>query len=413
MKQERNFISQCGASLIEVILSITLVLVLVPFMYFQIADMNNSAKDIARAKQIVKTQDAVVNFMRVNYMRFDNNVPTQLTDNEIAEIAPMASYGFLTKTSTDNTVSIEVLLEFKPEKLGNISGYRIASIAKYIGNDAAIVHDDKTAYSQFWAIQNDTFHPGNLVYRITHDFSTGDTRRYLHRSIAGENEQDLHLNQMQRDLYMNNKNMDNVGNMDVLNLDVGTGTVYRSLFATNGITAGDVNFERGASIKLDGSAAGFSGALEVFGDASAGTLNARSLLVGNTYVSNSVTVNDTFTIKNGKLYLGKDADGNVPDVNPVKYAMFSGTVAGAHSFNILGVFDILGTLTSVEGIKVKGNVVSFGGNIFDPTGLAKFNALKIKYRDEWFEIIDINGNCPFISLPNTETGWIGNIFDYN
>ena len=61
----KNDFSQRGASMTEVILAVAVMVAVTPFMYNQITEMSNSAKDIAIANQIVKTRDGVINFLRI------------------------------------------------------------------------------------------------------------------------------------------------------------------------------------------------------------------------------------------------------------------------------------------------------------------------------------------------------------
>ena len=203
--------AQRGASMLEVILAIALVLMLVPFMYYHIADMNNTVKDVAMANQIVKLYDPVIDFIRVNNDDFtsEDGSAIPLTSEELAEIAPLAKNGWVFKNDIvgGNTVEIYLLFSFD-------SAYRTANIAKYIGADAALVSDDNVAYSGDWAVSfDDELTPGDLVFKITHDFSDADNNKFLHRGTIGG----AHLNRMERDLNMNLNNLYNVKNITIPN----------------------------------------------------------------------------------------------------------------------------------------------------------------------------------------------------
>ena len=50
MSKKQDSFFERGASLLEVILSITLVLLLVPFLYGQITDMNDTVKNVIMAR---------------------------------------------------------------------------------------------------------------------------------------------------------------------------------------------------------------------------------------------------------------------------------------------------------------------------------------------------------------------------
>jgi hypothetical protein len=199
--------------MLEVILAVALVLMLVPFMYYHIADMNNTVKDVALANQIVKLRDPVVDFVRVNQSEFssDDGSAVPFTAEELASIAPLAQSGWVFRNNMVGGSSIEIYLLFS---LG--TAYRTANIAKYIGSDAALVSDDNIAYSNDWAVSfDDDLTPGDLVFKITHDFSEADNDRYLHRGTIGG----AHLNRMERTLNMNFNNLYNVKNISVPNPD--------------------------------------------------------------------------------------------------------------------------------------------------------------------------------------------------
>lgn len=203
LSKQDNFFEQ-GTSLLEVILSITLVLLLVPFMYGQIADMNDTVKNIIMANKIVKMHDGVKNYILLHSAEYENGENVSLDADVLTEIAPGAVNGFVRKVS-GNVVSLEAFLEFNIDN----SKYKAADMAKYIGDDAAVVQADNTAYSEYWAVslsEPDSFSPGNLVYRISYTFSAGDEANYLHKMDYNN----LGLNVMQRNLKMNNNELKNI-----------------------------------------------------------------------------------------------------------------------------------------------------------------------------------------------------------
>lgn len=203
LSKQDNFFEQ-GTSLLEVILSITLVLLLVPFMYGQIADMNDTVKNIIMANKIFKMHDGVKNYILLHSAEYENGENVPLDADVLAEIAPGAVNGFVRKISGE-VVSLEAFLEFNIDN----SKYKAADMAKYIGDDAAVVQADNTAYSEYWAVnlsEPDSFSPGNLVYRISYTFSAGDESNYLHKMDYNN----LGLNVMQRNLKMNNNELKNI-----------------------------------------------------------------------------------------------------------------------------------------------------------------------------------------------------------
>ena len=199
--------SQRGASISEVILAVAVVLAVSPFMYTQIINMSNEARDVTKANQIVHLRDNVINFLRMNQNRWDDTVEIKLSAEEIESISPLVHSAFIDKYKVNGATVSDVYLAFTiPE-----SGYSVANIAKQIGEDAAVVREDGVAYSQTWAVTApDDFFVGDLIYKISRDFDGADKSRFLHRGTMGEDE----LNKMQRTLHMNNYNIFNVNDIN-------------------------------------------------------------------------------------------------------------------------------------------------------------------------------------------------------
>lgn len=239
MQTNDNYFSQYGSSLLEVILSITLALVLVPFMYVQISDMNESVKDIATANKIVKTHDSIKNYIQIHNAEFSqNNVYAFCTKDNCDEnecydcdaletIAPGAQRGVVVQNATNGTT--EMFVEFNIDN----TKYRSANVARYIGHDAAIVSGDKIAYSEYWATVfdgNDAFTPGNLVYHVESDGYIDDEENYLHTTNADG------YNVMERNLDLNGKyNITDAMNVETQVLDFSYGTVDK-ITLDNGTT---------------------------------------------------------------------------------------------------------------------------------------------------------------------------------
>ena len=56
-----------GASVLEVLLAITVVLSISPFLYNQIIDISKDVQDIAMANKIVKNRDKIINVTNKSY----------------------------------------------------------------------------------------------------------------------------------------------------------------------------------------------------------------------------------------------------------------------------------------------------------------------------------------------------------
>lgn len=303
-------LSERGASVLEVLLAITVVLSVSPFLYNQIINISKDVQDIAMANKIVKNRDKIINFLRINQTQWPDKVEIKLTDKEIAEIAPMAYAGFIDKYKVNGATITEVYLAFNI----NDSEYRSVNIAKHIGDAAAIVRDDGVAYAQSWAVAApDVFNKGDLIFRISRDFEGADKSKFLHRGTMGEDG----LNQMQRDLHMNNFNVFNVGDISSLSAKIFDAS---AVFLTSDIVDADtVYFSSGANISSDGIQIG---TMRVTGDTNGFRTIVADKLNGDKYVTNGRLIVDSANIANsvnvaGNFILKSDGARTITGFNGI------------------------------------------------------------------------------------------------
>lgn len=282
----KNIFNERGATIIEVILAAAVIVAVTPFMYHQIQEMSANTKDIAIANQIVNVRDDVINFLRINQTEWENINEIKLTDEQIQQIAPLAHSGFIDKYKINGANISDVYLAFSiPE-----SDYRLANIVKQIGDDAAIVRNDGVAYAQNWAVSAPhDFFVGDLIYRISRDFTGSDKSKFLHRGTMGEDE----LNQMQRDLHMNNNNIFNVSDMDALSAKI---TDVDAVFLESDVVdANNIYFSSGANMN---SANIVVGSMRVTGDTNGFKMISADKLNGDKYTTNGRLIVDRATIGN-------------------------------------------------------------------------------------------------------------------
>ena len=246
--KHRKFLknSQRGASALEVIFAMGLVVAVTPFIYNQVSEMTHVVHDVSVANQITGTRDAVLNFMRTNQTEFQNE-SNEISDTSLAAIAPGAVKGMVYQIGVENSTikNLETYLLFNVDD----TKYRASSIAKYIGGDAAVVGDDNRAYAKDWAVQlpeswADVLNSSDnhLVYRIARDFGGDDKTLYLHRGDLGD-----HLNQMQRVLHMAGFDLVNVADFYAVALNMNSVNAP-FVKADDSITAAEVQFTKGATI---------------------------------------------------------------------------------------------------------------------------------------------------------------------
>ena len=278
--------AQAGSSTLETLLAISVVLAVSPILYNQIADMTHDVQDMAMANQIVKLRDGVINFVRVNHNQWKDTDEIKLEDADIQKIAPMAHSVFVDKYKVNGATITDVYLAFNIDK----TNLRVSNIARYIGQDAAVVREDNIAYGQSWAVSApEDFNVGDLIYKISRDFDGEDKTRFLHRATMGEDG----LNKMQRDLYMNNFNLFDVGNITALSakiLDVNAIFVDADVVDTD-----TAYFESGAILKSKDAQ---FGSVRVTGDVSGFRKITANILNDNKYTTNGRLVVDSATVDN-------------------------------------------------------------------------------------------------------------------
>ena len=281
-----NTNTQRGASVLEVVLAITVVLAVSPFVYTQTIKMANDVRDIANANKIVSLRDGVINFIRVNQSQWPDTAEIKMSEEDLKNISPSAHSGFIDKYSVNGATITDVYLAFDIDN----SDFRSANVAKYIGDDAAIVREDGIAYSQSWAVSApDDFMVGDLIYKISRDFGASDKSKFLHRGTMGEDK----LNQMQRDLHMNSFNMYNVSNIDAVSVKVFD--VDAVFIESDMVDSESVYFTSGAN--LDSQNITF-GSMRVTGDTSGLNSIVANKLNGDKYTTTGRIIADRAVVGN-------------------------------------------------------------------------------------------------------------------
>ena len=197
-----------GASMLEMMLVIALVLALAPYMYFRISETGRDINDISIARRIADSGGPIMNFVRLNQDLWGPNAQIEIDADELASVLddkmhlggghlPITLSGaFIHKFQTQTGAAFDVYLGFHIE---NADETRVAKIARNIGGDAGIVQNG-TAYGIYgnWGARADIFNDGDLVFRINENILTQDSERFLHRTNLGDEQ----LNTMLRDLSL-------------------------------------------------------------------------------------------------------------------------------------------------------------------------------------------------------------------
>ncbi|MBR4507426.1 MAG: hypothetical protein IKP24_02735 [Alphaproteobacteria bacterium] len=292
-----------GASLIEVVLAISIIAVAAPFMYKQITRTYNDIENISVAQKIVDLQDSVLNFVRTHQENWDGDTEIQLTADDLKEISPIISSGFIDKRQFRGTTITDVYLGFDISS----SLLRTNQIARQIGGNAAIVGDDGVAYGNTWAVSGPEFKPGNLIYRVSHNFATMDRMNFLHRgatdtiinkskdntNVDDMQENKNNLNAMLRNLNMGGKDLLNVGTLDVNSVDVKN--INTTFLVADDVNADAIYFSSGANVQ---GADAHIDTIRALGDISGFRNITANNLNGNSFSNSGTVITDRATVKN-------------------------------------------------------------------------------------------------------------------
>lgn len=288
--------NQRGSIIIEVLLAFAIIIAVSPFVYRQVANSNMKIRDVNISRDIIKLRGPVLNFLRANQDKWPEFAQIQLSKEELESISPLPIYGFIDKYSVRGATISDTYLVFD---LG-VNELESMHIARYIGTDATVVSADGVAYGENWAMTAPDLHQGNLVYRVSRDFTGADTSKYLHRGTSGEDD----LNIMQRDLNMNGNN---IYNIDSLNGDMlKTSQTKATFIKADLLDANSIYFSSGATmdgsdvtvdtLRVNGDVIGFYDILTPTLNSDNYTTNA-SILTDKAIVNKNVKVGHSLNIK--------------------------------------------------------------------------------------------------------------------
>ncbi len=281
-----------GASILEVLLSMAIVAMAAPFVYNQISRTNQNIVDMRVARDVTYVRNDVMNFIRMNQDKWPDTVQIKLSDEELAGISDFPHAGFIDKYALRGATVTDVYLAYDLR----MDALRVADIAHHIGADAAVVADDGVAYGDAWAVAAPDFNVGNLIYRISYDYSGEDMHRFLHRGTSGEDD----LNTMLRDLNMGGYNVFDVGTVTADSAKITDASA--SFITSPDVSADSIYFSGGAII--DGGTASL-GATRVTGDITGFRTITAASLNGAGYTTKGRIITDRATVV-GTINVARD-----------------------------------------------------------------------------------------------------------
>lgn len=355
-----------GASILEVLLAMAIVAMAMPFVYNQIATTSNTLHDIAAARRIMSTRDAVLNFVRMNQDKWPDSAQIRLDESELASISPDASAGLVDKYAVNGAVITDVYLAFETPD----DDLRTNKIARHIGGDAAVVGDDGVAYGNTWAVAAPDFISGDLIYRISRDVAGTDTSQYLHRGTSGED----NLNVMERDLDMAHHHIYNVASLNASSARIKNGNA--TFVDANDLVANTTYFSSGANV--DGSNVSL-GAVRVSGDMSgfkniyADNVNGRGYTTTGRIITDRATITNSINIAHD-LVIKSDTSRTISDFTGISVNSVAVPFVSAEEMIF---YDNFGLTVSGELLMSTTSPLKIGNWIFPSTTPPQFSSFTL------------------------------------
>ena len=355
-----------GASILEVLMSMAIVAVAVPFVYSQITETSHNIRDMAIAHDITNLRPDVLNFIRLNQDTWPDVVQIRMSDEDLQNISDGIDVGFIDKYTVNGASITDVYLGFKTGS----TNLHTANIAHHIGDDAAVVGADGVAYGRTWAVSAPDFNVGDLVYRITRDVSGEDKTKYLHRGSSGDDE----LNVMLRDLNMGGYNIYDIGDVDASAARIKDLT---STFVTSDdLTAQTIYFSNGANMSGNNVSIG---ALRVtddiigFRNIYADKLNNNGFTTSGHVVTDRATVTDSVNVS-GNMNLKSDSARTISGFAGIK----AGTVYVPFiTTNEIVFYENFGLTVSGELMMSTNSPIKFGTWVFPSMTPPSFTTLTL------------------------------------
>ena len=355
-----------GASILEVLMSMAIVAVALPFVYSQIAETNENIRDMAVARDITNLRPDILNFIRLNQDTWPEIAQIRMSQEDLEMLSGGATTGFIDKYMVNGASVTDVYLAFD---MGS-TNLHTANIAHHIGDDAAVVGPDGIAYGRTWAVAAPDFNIGDLVYRITRDVGSEDKTKYLHRGTSGDDE----LNVMFRDLNMGGYNIYDIGGVYASAARIKD--VTSTFITTEDLTAKTIYFSNGANMTGNNVSIG---SLRVtddvigFRNIYADKLNTDGYTTSGRIIADRVTVKDTLNVAGNMIVKSSSAR---------TISGFTGIKAGSVYTPFLSTQEIIfyenfGLTVSGELMLSSNSPIRFGSWSFPSTTPPSFNTLTL------------------------------------
>lgn len=347
-----------GASVLEVVLAMAIVATATPFIYSQIARTNRDIAAVAIANDIISVRDSVLNFVRISQSSWPDEIQIKLSDEDLSGLGENISVGFIDKYMVKGASVTDVYLAFDVAD----NDLHSVQIANKVGDDAAVVTDDKIAYGNTWAVSSDDFIPGQIIYKISKNISGEDRSKYLHRG-SGTTEG---LNTMERDLNMGGNSIVSVGNMVAESSKIRNLTT--TFIKTTDLYSDAVYFASGANINATDVSIG---TMRVTGDTTGFKNIYTNILNGNTFTTSGRIITDRATINNS-VNIAYDLVFKPTSIRNVSGFTLMSTNSAYIPFlstSELVFFEDFGITVSGELLMSTGAPIKLGGWVF-PSGKA-------------------------------------------
>jgi hypothetical protein len=211
--------------------AIMIIAIAMPFAFRQISDTATRMKHLNIAREFIQSTDFIQSYMRLH----DDSFPM----DELVEVESDDEDRMIFIIKTEHATTAFVVLS--NHSLNMIEATHVKSL---IGDNAAVVEQDGAAYSYGgnWSVRIEDSMPGDIVLRISNMRRDNNAERFLHKTTLTDDQ----LSTMQRDLFMGNNSIQDIGNINARRIS--TNDLDINLLRVPIISATSLFFQNGLNL---------------------------------------------------------------------------------------------------------------------------------------------------------------------
>jgi len=229
--KRKSFFESRGASVLEMLFAIMIIAIAMPFAFRQISDTATRIKHLNIARGFIQSTDFVRSHMRL----FEDSFPL----NELVKVEADYEDKLVFVIRTEYVTTAFVVLSNH-----GLNMVEAAHVKSLIGDNAAVVEQDGAAYSYGgnWSVRIEDVSPGDIVLRISNIRRDSNAKRFLHKTTLTDGQ----LSTMQRDLFMGNNSLQDIGDINARHLSANDLDI--NLLRVPIIATGSLFFQNGLNL---------------------------------------------------------------------------------------------------------------------------------------------------------------------